>query len=605
MTQMESASAPKNADDTPSTDMFSALKLIKSPIGKFRGSMIMSVSAAILSAVLELVPYLLAYLLIVDVVSGTAAPSKFFIYGLILLVVIPTTHALFGFATTKSHTVAFNLIHDLRDRLARHMAELPLGYFSKQKSGTARKLLVEEPERLELLVAHAIPEGVGAFSSWILVSAWLLWMDWRMALAAMVLTPISFAILFAAMSVAMPKMAPVQKANNRMNNAVGEFLAGISAIKIFRGDKAHKETVESVEDLAIRMSEMGREYVPLGGSFYALVLANITLILPVGMYLMSVGQIDLPMLMFFVIVGGNYSAPLMRLFSIFHSFANISVTATALQTAFDVPKQSDTNNRYKLENYDIEFDHVTFGYGEKMVVNDLSFKAKTGTVTALVGPSGSGKSTVANLIARFYDPSAGKIQIGSYDISQMGREQLMETVGFVFQDTFLFSATIEENLRFARPDATEEDIHAAARAAQAHDFIMAMPNGYQTKIGDGSGVLSGGERQRLAIARVMLKNPPIIVLDEATAFSDPDNESEIQKAVSEMTKGKTLVVIAHRLHTIQDADQILVLEHGQLCGAGSHAQLMKNSPLYQEMWECYESISSNAKAAKPSTREEA
>lgn len=580
--------ATTTQNENKSPDLLSSVKLVSDSLPAHWRPMVLSLGAAILSVGLELVPIWLTFLLVSQLVDGTATTTGFLMFGGVLLVTIPTSYYLFGFATTQSHIVAFRVLFELRQRLAQRLTELPLGFFSRLRSGSARKILIDEPERLELIIAHALPEGMSAFVSWVVVTIWLFTMDWRMALASIALTPISFGFLIAAMTMSIPLMGDWQKASSRLNGAVGEYLSGISAIKIFTGNSGvSDEARESIRQFAQSQSDMGRRYVPLGGTFYALVLANVTVILPVGLWLLHQGEISFEVLLFFVILGGNYSAPLLRLFSIFNSFAHVSVAASEIQDVLDAPAQTDTGNELELENLDIQFHDVGFAYDDVDVIKNMNFCALSNQTTALVGPSGSGKSTLASLIARFYDLPAGTITIGGQDIAKMGREQLMRTVGFVFQDTFLFSGTIEDNLRFARPDASEAELHSAARAAQAHDFVMALPDGYQTNIGDGSGLLSGGERQRLAIARTILKDAPIIILDEATAFADPDCEVEIQKAISQLARGKTLVVVAHRLHTIAAADQILVLDSGKLVEQGQHAQLLEQNGLYARMWTDY------------------
>lgn len=579
--------------DGKNPDLLSALKLVNVHLGETRWRLYFSIFAAALSVGLELVPFWCTYELIRMLVAGTAETADFYRFGFVLLAVIPATYLLFGVATTQSHIVAFRLIHNLRKRMAAHLARLPLGYFSKQQSGTVRKLMVDEPERLELIVAHAIPEGISALLSWLAVSVWMFWMDWRMALAAIVLTPIAFTAMGAAIKRSMPEMKGYQKANAHLNGVIGEFLAGISAIKVFRhADRTRTEAEEAIRDYADKQSEMGRRWVPLGGTFYALVLANLTVILPVGAWLHARGSLGLPELLFFVVLGGNYSAPLMRLFNLFHQFAHISMAAGLIQDTFDVRVQHDSGEGQDLAGHDVALEQVDFAYDSQPVLQNVSFVARSGTTTALVGPSGSGKSTIAHLVARFYDLPAGYITIGGADIRQMSQAQLMQTVSFVFQDTFLFVGTIAENLRFACPHASEADLHRAATAAQAHGFILALPQGYDTEIGEGGVALSGGEKQRIAIARAILKDAPVIVLDEATAFADPDSEVEIQKAISAMTAGKTVIVVAHRLHTIAAADQILVLDGGRLVERGTHTALLAQDGLYACMWQDYMAVRS-------------
>lgn len=569
-------------------DLLSALKLVNQNLGRERATLAVSVLSATVSVAFELLPILLTYSLIRMLVDGTAQAQDFLFYGLILVATIPLGYALFGLSTSLSHKVAFALIHGLRLRLASHLTRLPLGYFSHRTSGAVRKLLVDEPERLELLVAHAIPEGASAFASWLAISFWLLWVDWRMALSAMLLTPVSFFLMGLAIRRALPQMLRYRSADTLMNSAVGEFLAGISAIKVFsRANQSRTKAENAIRDFTDRKREMGRHWLPLGGTFYAFVTANICVILPLGVWLYSTGSLRLPELLFFVIVGGNYSLPLMRLFNLFQQFAHISIAAGLLQDTFEEAEQEDSQAALMMAGHDVAFEGVNFSYDMTPALSDVSFVAQTGQTTALVGPSGSGKSTIAHLIARFYDVQQGTICIGKANIALMSRAQLMRTVSIVFQDTFLFSGTIAENLRFARPDASEDDLHSAARAAQAHEFIMALSQGYQTMIGEGGQALSGGEKQRIAIARAILKDAPVIVLDEATAFADPDCEAEIQAAISALTARKTVIVVAHRLHTIAAADQVLVLDRGCLVERGVHSDLVSAGGLYAQMWRDY------------------
>ncbi|PIE06447.1 MAG: ABC transporter [Rhodobacterales bacterium] len=590
-TTTKPSNAPAAQPEEKQADLSIALRIITRQLGPHKGRMALSLLAAMASVGLELVPIWMTVQLIDALVAGTAEASEFLRFGLALLIVVPVGYGLFGVATTLAHNVAFGVLYDLRKQVVNHMTALPLGYLASKQSGSVRKLIIDDPEGLEIPIAHALPEGVSAVVMWIVVSVWLFVVDWRMALVSIVLTPVSFAMMFTAMARSTPKMTAYQYATRRMNGAIGEFLAGISAVKVFRGAaRSHDEAENAIRHMAQLEVEWGRAFVPLGGTFYALVLANVTLILPFGLYFYAQGTLSLSALLFFVILGGNYSAPLTRLFNLFHHFAHVGVAATELTDVLDEIPQRDTGAVLPLENTDIVFDHVRFAYGAEEVVKEVSFTAPAGAVTALVGPSGSGKSTIASLIARFFDLKAGRITIGGQDIAEMGREQLMQTVSFVFQDTFLFTGTIAENLRFARPEASQAELEEACRAAHAHDFIAALPKGYDTMIGDGAGTLSGGERQRIAIARAILKDAPIIILDEATAFADPDSEAEIQKAISAMAAGKTLVVVAHRLHSVAGADRILVLDNGELVGAGTHEELLAAGGLYARMWADYVAV---------------
>ncbi|MEM9348746.1 MAG: ABC transporter ATP-binding protein [Pseudomonadota bacterium] len=568
-----------------SADMFASLKLVRSDMAVERPRLALAIALACGSVLLDMVPIWAVYRLTQMLADGSATAESFWQLTALTALAIPIGYFLFGLATRNSHIVAFNLIYALRQRVARRIARIPLGALGSMRSGQAKQTVISEPERLELLVAHALPEGSSAFFTWVIVTGWLFYVDWRMALAALLFAPISFVLMGFAMKVSMGEAEEYQKAQGTLNGAVVEHLAGMPAVKIFNpGGADRSETAAAIDNLAQMQSEMGRAFVPLGGTFYALILANITLILTVGVWLLHAEQITLATFLFFVILGANYSAPLMRLFELFHHFAHISLSASALQSILDQPEQLDTRAVLPLQNHDIVFENVSFAYDSANVLEGVSFTAKEGEITALVGPSGAGKSTIATLIPRLFDVTEGRITLGGHDTRDMGLDQLMDAVSFVFQDPFLFTATVAENIRYGNPDATDAEVEAAGRAAQADDFIAQLPQGYETIIGPGSQLLSGGERQRIALARAILKDAPIIVLDEATAFTDPDSEYEIQQALGVLTRGKTVVVIAHRLHTIAGADQIIVIDHGKVQETGTHSALLAKKGAYAELW---------------------
>lgn len=568
-----------------SFDLHSSLNLIRPNAPAERSRIMRAIIFASVSVMLDMVPIWVVYQLTSMLAQGSASAAAFWPLVGVAALAIPVAGLLFGLATRSSHIAAFNLIYQLRLRVAKRIARLPMGFFNSVRSGQAKQTIITEPERLELLIAHAVPEGASAFFTWLLVTGWLFYVDWRMALAAVVFAPISFVCMASAMRNSLGETAAYQEASNQLNGAVVEHLSGMAAVKVFKPEGVERsEPIAAINHVADMQSEMGRAFVPMGGTFYALILANITLILAVGVWLLHAGEITLPTLLFFVIVGANYSAPLMRLFDLFHHFAHISIMATALQGILTRQQQPDSNAQLPLANHDIVFTDVGFAYDSTPVLHNISFSAREGEVTALVGPSGAGKSTIAALIPRLYDVTSGSITLGGHDTREIGLHQLMEQVAFVFQEPFLFTQTISENIRYGNPDATDDEVTAAAKAAQAHDFIMDLPQGYNTIIGNGNHQLSGGERQRVALSRAILKDAPIIVLDEATSFTDPDSEYEIQQALSVLTKGKTVIVVAHRLHTIAGADQIILIDKGRIVESGTHDALLHQQGAYAALW---------------------
>jgi ATP-binding cassette subfamily B protein len=566
--------------------------------GRVKGLLVGSAVLAVTSTVCELFPYWLVYRLVTDLIAGTAEASAFYRWAVVGVLAIVLHAVLFAYSAVLSHRAAFAVLHGLRVDIAKRLPRLPLGFFTGRSSGDVKKLMIDEAEKLELLLAHGIPDIVASLSVWLGVSGWLFAVDWRLALASVFLTPITFWCMSRAMSNGAPMMADYQAAAVRMNGSIVEYLSGMPVVKVFnRTGDAFAETSRAVRDFAAMESKWGRQWIPFGGAFYALATANIVVLLPVGIWLYTAGAVDLATLLFFVIVGANYSVPLLKLFNHVHQMAIISTSSSLVNAMLTEPQQPDTNRTVTFPHHDVEFDHVEFAYnhggdqtGEHAVLHGVSFTARTGTATALVGPSGAGKSTLARLIPRFWDldpAAADAIRIGGHDVRDIAVDQLLDTVAFVFQDTFLFHDTVAANIRAGNEQATHDEVVAAARAARCDEFVTALPHGYDTVIGERGGTLSGGERQRIAIARAILKNAPVVILDEATAFADPENEAAIQDAISALTRGKTLIVIAHRLGTISEVDQIVVLDGGRVVESGRHQDLVAAGGCYAGLWHDY------------------
>lgn len=567
-------------------DYLASLRLLARYAAGAKAGLLLSVLLAILAAGLEFLPLWLIWRLVVSVFEGKASLSTFLGAAGMMAVAIVLGHTAQAVSVAKAHKAAFCILHDLRLAVTHRLARFPLGRLSRLSAGEAKALVLDEPERLETVIAHGLPEGVGALVTWLGVSIWLFIVDWRMALASVVLTALAFLAIGVGMVRSGREVPRFQKASRRMNAAVVEFLAGMPVIKVFGGAGSRlSSTTSAVHDYVRIETAIARDHVVFLGIFNALVLANITTILPVGLWLMARGTLNIETFLLFVIVGACYSQPLVRLFVLFQTIAKISVSSTAVETVLGGVIQTDSERRIPLRNRDIAFEQVSFAYDGRTVLHDISFTAREGTVTALVGASGSGKSTAAALVARFDDVANGRITLGGVDLREMAVAQLMEEVSYVFQDVFLFADTIAANIAFGRPGANCAEIRAAACAAEADAFVSALPEGYDTQLMSGGGMLSGGERQRIAIARALLKASPVVVLDEATAFADADSEAALQAAIGELAAGRTLIVIAHRLHTIAAADQIVVLSEGRIVERGDHATLLARNGAYARLWD--------------------
>ncbi|MGR3622367.1 ABC transporter ATP-binding protein [Pseudophaeobacter sp.] len=566
-----------------------------------------SIALATTSSFLDLLPYIVGSMLIEALVSGTAQADNFIFAAAVLIVSIPLSFFAFGSATKLSHTIAFQMIRRIRAQLFQSCQNMSLGRLSRMSSGEMRKLLLDEPERLELLVAHGIPEITSAALSWLVVTVWLFFLDWRMAAVTLVLSPLAFICLAMALKSSARGMAEFHALAKRQSTHIGEAISGIEVLKSNSGITAPEwNTRQSFQALSSFKNRLGQGFAPMGAVYFVLMSANLSFLVPVGLLLLSQNAISVEIFLICLILGGNYTLPLARLFGVFREFAHIAGSISIVQEAIDTPAQLNTGHRLVLEDHNITVENASLTLGGKDILKDVSCRFKSGQFTAIVGPSGAGKSSLCEAIMRFCDLTHGRISIGGQDISAMDLGQLIETVSFVFQDTFLFHGTVAENLRVAKPDAIDAELTQAARAACADGFIRALPQGYDTVIGSGrpgaSGQkqhghgLSGGQAQRLAIARAILKDSPILILDEATASVDPENETLVQRAISRLIQGRTLIVIAHRLHRITQADQVIVMDQGRIVQIGQHEFLRRQSGLYRDLWTatCTQGVSSSS-----------
>ncbi|MDR0548838.1 MAG: ABC transporter ATP-binding protein/permease [Deltaproteobacteria bacterium] len=559
-------------------------------------SLIVSAIFAVISSVLSLAPYVLLALLLGGLVGeGELSQSQYdqalslalWVAGLAAL-----RYLLLFISTMASHMAAFEILYRIRVDLCERLGHLSMGYFSLRQSGKIKKILTEDVENLEQFLAHHIPDIVAGVVQPIAVVACLFYFDWRLALVALI--PLPLAAFLQRLAFGRDKENEYRREYHDvlevMNGTIVEYVRGMPVVKIFN------QTAESFSTL--KKAALGYEYyldrltrlmAPAWAMFVVTTTSGLLFLLPFGLWFYLNGTITFQNLALFLMLGSSYMSPVLKLALMGGQLNHLIEGLVRVDEVFNEKPQEEKPTLRPPAGYDVEFNEVSFKYGQKPIVQNVSFKLKEGGVYALVGPSGAGKSTLARLLTRMWDIESGSIAIGGVDVRDLSFDDLMKAVSFVFQDTFLFSDTVRENIRMNNQAATDQEILAAASAAQCLDFINSMPNGLDTLIGEGGEVhLSGGEKQRLSLARVILKKSPIVVLDEATVFNDAENEARIQEAFVSLMEGKTVLVIAHRLSTIVDADAILVIDEGQIVQMGSHEELLAEGGLYRNMWTAHE-----------------
>lgn len=496
---------------------------------------------------------------------------------------------LLNLSTWISHKAAYKTLRDIRIALSEKLLHLPMGYFEENGSGRLKTMLVDHVEGMEKTLAHMLPELTANLFAPFCCIVWMFFLDWRLSLLALTWIILGFSVTCGMMKNYAQKYEGQIQTFKCMNQAIVEYVNGIEVIKNFgQADKCYKKYQDSVYQHAfynVNWQEDTQKYASLG---MAIAPFSLFPILIGGLIFYSHGTMEASSLFMMILLSFGIFMPLMNAMNYFDQLAAMGTNASEIKAVLDYPELKRGKGA-SPNNTDITYEHVSFSYktGTK-VLNDISFHIPQGSMLALVGPSGSGKSTIAKLLAGFWDSEEGQIQIGGKPIESFSQEQLNKLIAYVDQETFLFDESIQDNIRIGCPQASITDVKKAAKAAGCDDFIEALPHGYNTRAGESGNRLSGGERQRISIIRAMLKNAPIMVLDEATASTDPENEAMIQKALTAATCGKTLIVVAHRLSTIVNAQQIAFVKNGRIEAIGSHQTLLQTCPDYKTMWELSE-----------------
>lgn len=566
-----------------------------------KGLIFLSAILSSLAAIASFVPYIAVYFMIRTIIGvypnlEQLDMSIVLNYGWLALAGIVANILLYFLAIFSSHMAAFGTLYELKVLFANHITKIPLGYHLTIGSGRLRKIMDENIESVEGFIAHQFPDFVASVTAPIVMVVILFTVDWRFGIASLAGIILAFIAEFIGYGSGAMKenMGKYQTALEEMNNASVEYVRGMPVVKAFNQTASSfrklKDAISGYTEWVLKFSLGWQNCMPA----FTTIINNIYLILiPVGV-LIGANTSDFSgfamSFIFYLLFVPAIAGVLNKIMYISESFMQINGNVARMDEILNIPEMAETDHPKKPVNDDIEFNDVSFSYtgsADENALENVSFSAKQGQITAIVGPSGGGKSTIANLISRFWDVSSGSITIGGVDVRDMAENDLMRHVSFVFQDIFLFKQSILDNIRMGNPQASEEQVVAAAKAAQCHDFISRLPKGYHTVVGTKGVHLSGGERQRIAIARAIIKNSPIIVLDEATAFSDPENEYLIQKAFEKLMQGKTVIIIAHRLSTIRNADHIIVMEKGHLIEEGKHDDLVAAGGRYAKMWNHY------------------
>jgi ATP-binding cassette subfamily B protein len=547
-----------------------------------------AVSCLTLSVLFAVAPFFVVSL-VVNVFLGDVMPSLAYLGGMAAAVFACLLFRdwLNGLGLDASHRLAYRTLAGMRRRAAEKMLKMSMGDIQSYGTGAAKKNFVENIEEMELILAHAMPEGFANLFTFVIVLLTMFVVDWRMALAALAPIIVGFIPVALMMADGLKRMKPWYAASEKMTSKIIEYISGMEVIKVFgqqnRSFKQYSDSVENYRNETLAWYKAGFTHMT---SYVILLPAVLLFMLPLGTWLYLGGTLTLSSLVLSLLLGISIGVPAMRLISFLPQFPHLQYKSAKIEGMFAIPDMPE-GTKLAPEKHDIAFENVIFAYGDTEVIKDLTLAMPENSITALIGESGAGKSTLAKLIMRFWDVKDGAVKIGGLDIREIRPDALADCVSYVSQDNFLFNTSIMENIRYGKPGASDDEVVEMAKAAQCHDFIMETEQGYHTAAGSSGDKLSGGQKQRICIARAMLKNAPVVILDEATSFADPENEDRIQEALSKLIAGKTVIIVAHRLSTVTGADNIVLLKNGRVADQGRHEELLPRSVLYRKLWNAH------------------
>ena len=569
----------------------SSVKRLWELAGTYRRAYALSIILAILGVACGMIPYFAIAYIMLCLIDGVTALNTYALWcGLILLGF--TLKLLFStLSTTVSHTATFQTLKEVRIKIADKLSRVPMGYIMDQSSGRLKDVIVDRVESMEPILAHLVPEMTSNLFVPLCIIVYLFVLDWRMALASLVTLPIGFLCYMGMSRGYSERFSGLMKRVQKMNSTIIEYVGGIEVIKAFnQSANSYQKYSDAVNDNASYAVDWMKDtqlFMSMSNTIWPSVWLAV---LPIGAVLYQHGTLSAPIFLTIMILSLGIVGPILGAIKFTDNISQLGTIVGEVGNLLDAPEMVRPDHDADIHNQSIQFQDVSFSYDlndSKPILDHINLTIQPGTMTALVGPSGSGKSTITKLIIGFWEATSGTISLGGVDLKNIPLSQLSSYVSYVSQDNYLFDESIRENIRMGRLSATDQEVEDVARKCGCHDFIMDLEHGYDTIVGGAGGHLSGGERQRIAIARAMLKDAPIIIFDEATAYLDPENESLIQEAISKLVQGKTLIMVAHRLYTVTGADQLVVVDQGRIEATGTHEELLKKCPLYKEMWQAH------------------
>lgn len=556
--------------------------------GPYKKKTILAAAVIFLAVLMSVIPFIFVYQVIAPAVQGKPMTAGYISLRVLGVLICLALHAcLYVKGLSLSHDAAYNILMHLRVSLQRRMENLPLGVIQAKGTGSIKRLFVDDVDSIEMLLAHALPEGFGNVAIPVVVYISMFFVDWKLALMSLASLPVGMTAMCAMYSIGVKGMKNYYEAGQVMNNTIIEYINGMEVVKVFNRDGESYERFErdirSYRDFTLSWYKACWPWMAVYNSVLS---CTLLLTLPLGSWAVLKGYSTLPDLILVMCLSLSIGIPLLKAMGFLPSLPQINYKISALEQMLDAePLKQAPGKGFRGTGSRVVFSDVSFAYESDPAADHVSLTINEGEKTALVGESGSGKSTLAKLLVHYYDVTQGTITLGGQDITEMSLEALNDQIAYMAQEQYLFNIPLIENIRLGRPEATDAEVMDAAKRAQCMGFIEKLPKGIHTMPGDGGKSLSGGQRQRIAIARAILKDVPVVVLDEATAFTDPENEEKLEKAISEVVKGETLLVIAHRLSSVRNADQIYVMEKGHIAASGRHEQLLESCPEYRKLWD--------------------